>query len=184
MQATFYTLVEARIGWLGLAWNETGITQLQLPGSDRASTERMLLRRESAMMEQIPNVWVAEVCEKLKRYGAGEPIDFTDVPVSLEGIDPFRRAIYAAARGLGFGQNTTYGALAIQAGHPGLARETGKALGQNPVPIIVPCHRIVAAGNKIGGFSAPGGSVTKEKLLAMEGVQIAPPPPAQESFGF
>ena len=70
------------------------------------------------------------------------------------------------------------------AGHPGKARETGEALGRNPVPLIVPCHRILAAGGKIGGFSAPGGSSTKEKLLALEGVRVGPPPAAQQAFAF
>ena len=89
-------------------------------------------------------------------------MDFSSVAVDLEGVDLFRRAIYQAARKLGFGQTTTYGGLADAAGQPGKARETGEALGRNPVPIIVPCHRIVAAGGKIGGFSAPGGSATKK----------------------
>jgi methylated-DNA-[protein]-cysteine S-methyltransferase len=102
----------------------------------------------------------------------------------LDGADLFRRAIYSAARKLGFGETTTYGGLADSAGHPGMARETGEALGRNPVPLIVPCHRILAAGGKIGGFSAPGGSSTKERLLALEGVQIGPPPPAQKAFAF
>ena len=93
-------------------------------------------------------------------------------------------AIYDAARQLGFGETVTYGELAARAGYPGEARDTGQALGQNPVPIVVPCHRILAAGNKICGLSAPGGSATKEKLLNMEGVRVGPPPPAQAAFGF
>lgn len=185
MSRFHYTLIETRIGWLGLAWSGAGITQLQLPGRDRAATEKMLLRRESTMVEQlVPPAWIADVCALLKRYMSGEPVDFSPVPVDLEGVDAFRLAIYRSARQLGFGQVTTYGALAGQAGHPGLARETGKALGQNPVPVIVPCHRIVAAGNRIGGFSAPGGATTKERLLAMEGVSVGPAPPAQKSFAF
>jgi methylated-DNA-[protein]-cysteine S-methyltransferase len=95
-----------------------------------------------------------------------------------------RLAIYDAARKLGYGETTTYGELAKRAGQPGLPRETGAALGANPVPLVIPCHRILAAGGKIGGFSAPGGSATKEKMLAMEGVRVGPPPPAQVSFGF
>jgi methylated-DNA-[protein]-cysteine S-methyltransferase len=120
----------------------------------------------------------------LRRYGAGEPVDFSGVPVDLDGVDPFRRAIYDTARGLRFGETTTYGGLAEAAGHPSKARETGEALGRNPVPLIVPCHRIHAAGGRIGGFSAPGGSATKERLLALEGVRLGPPPPAQQAFAF
>jgi methylated-DNA-[protein]-cysteine S-methyltransferase len=127
---------------------------------------------------------IAGIIEALRRYAAGEPVDFSGVPVDLAGVDPFRLAIYDAARKLGFGDTATYGGLAAAAGHAGLARETGQALGRNPVPIVVPCHRIVAAGGKLGGFSAPGGASTKERLLAMEGVRVGPPPPAQASFGF
>ena len=83
-----------------------------------------------------------------------------------------------------FGETTTYGELAKLAGHAGLPRETGQALGANPVPLVIPCHRILAAGGKIGGFSAPGGSTTKEKMLALEGVRVGPPPAPQQSFGF
>jgi methylated-DNA-[protein]-cysteine S-methyltransferase len=72
----------------------------------------------------------------------------------------------------------------VRSGHPGLARETGQALGANPTPLIIPCHRILAAGGKIGGFSAPGGSATKHKMLALEGVRVGPPEPTQQSFGF
>jgi methylated-DNA-[protein]-cysteine S-methyltransferase len=85
---------------------------------------------------------------------------------------------------LRFGETTTYGGLAEEAGYKGRAQDTGQALGRNPVPIVVPCHRILAAGNKIGGFSAPGGSAAKERLLEMEGVHVGPPPPAQQSFAF
>ena len=106
------------------------------------------------------------------------------MPVDLAGVDDFRLAIYEAARKLGFGETTTYGELAKRAGHAGLPRETGQALGANPVPLIIPCHRILAAGGKIGGFSAPGGSTTKERMLALEGVRVGPPPAPQQSFGF
>ena len=104
--------------------------------------------------------------------------------VDLDGVDDFRLAIYAAARKLGFGETTTYGELAKRAGRAGLPRETGQALGSNPVPLVIPCHRILAAGGKIGGFSAPGGSTTKERMLALEGVRVGPPPAPQQSFAF
>lgn len=179
-----YHVFETPLGWLGIAWSEKGLTQLQLPSHDRTATERRLQRRTIDGVESDPPAWVAEIVEILKRYAAGEQVDFSSVPVDLAGIDAFRLAIYDAARKLAFGETTTYGELAARAGYPGEARDTGQALGQNPVPIVVPCHRILAAGNKIGGFSAPGGSATKEKLLNMEGVRVGPPPPAQSAFGF
>jgi methylated-DNA-[protein]-cysteine S-methyltransferase len=181
-----YALVETAIGWIGIAWSERGVVRVQLPAHDRRGTERRLLSAlggpavESADMPAP----IAATAELLKRYGAGEPVDFSGVPVDLDGVDGFRLAIYDAARALRFGETTTYGGLAEAAGHKGRAQETGKALGQNPVPIVVPCHRILAAGNRIGGFSAPGGSLAKERLLRMEGVHVGPPPPAQRSFAF
>lgn len=177
-----YHLFETAIGWIGLAWSERGVARLLLPQRDRDAMERKLAASGGRPAD--PPQHIQAVIEKLRRYAAGEAVDFGDVPVDLQGIDDFRLAIYDAARKLGFGTTTTYGGLAAAAGYAGLARETGAALGQNPVPIIVPCHRILAAGNKIGGFSAPGGSATKEKLLAMEGVAVGPPPKAQAAFAF
>ena len=137
-------------------------------------------RSSTAPRPSEPPPAVAAAIELIKRYAEGEEVDFSSVAVDLDGVDQFRRAIYQAARKLDFGETTTYGGLAEAAGHPGKARETGEALGRNPVPLIVPCHRILAAGGKIGGFSAPGGSATKEKLLALEGVQVGPPPAGAE----
>ena len=179
-----YCLIETSIGWLGIAWSETGVTQLQLPERDRMNTERRLKRRVVNGVESEPSAKIADVVAMLKRYAAGESVDFSAAPLDMAGCDAFRLAIYDAARTLRFGETTTYGELAARAGYPGQARDTGQALGRNPVPIIVPCHRILAAGNKIGGFSAPGGAETKERLLGLEGVDVGPSPPAQASFGF
>ncbi|MFU0506695.1 methylated-DNA--[protein]-cysteine S-methyltransferase [Pseudaminobacter sp. NGMCC 1.201702] len=185
-----YHLFETQIGWIGIAWSDAGLTRLQLPERDRAATQRRLLatipdrgNQAAQPAEHLPEQ-IASVVAAITRYASGEAVDFSGTPVDLGGVDAFRLAIYAAARKLGFGEVTTYGELAARAGHPGMARETGQALGSNPVPLVVPCHRILAAGGKIGGFSAPGGSATKERLLAMEGVRVGPPPPAQASFGF
>jgi methylated-DNA-[protein]-cysteine S-methyltransferase len=181
-----YALIETGIGWIGIAWSKRGLVRLQLPGRDRQATERRLLStiRGRPVETADMSAPIAAAADLLRRYGAGETVDFSGVPVDLDGVDSFRRAIYEAARRLGFGKTTTYGGLAEEAGYKGRAQETGKALGQNPVAIVVPCHRILAAGNRIGGFSAPGGSVAKERLLEMEGVHVGPPPPAQRSFAF
>jgi len=93
--------------------------------------------------------------------------------------------ICAAARRVGWGHTTTYGALAkeLDAG-PEAARDVGQAMARNPVAVIIPCHRVLAAGGQVGGFSAPGGSAAKRRMLALEGVHLDPPPPAQQSFQF
>jgi methylated-DNA-[protein]-cysteine S-methyltransferase len=112
----------------------------------------------------------------LERYFEGERIDFGGVALDLSGVGSFQRAIYDAARALAWGETATYGDLARQAGSPGAARAVGQAMGHNPVPIIIPCHRVLAAGRKIGGFSAHGGALTKQRLLAMEGVHLGGTP--------
>lgn len=182
-----HMVFETALGFVGIAWSPTGLTRLSLFQRDRAAVERRLERLGVAgpgTAEQAAPAWVAALVGDIKAYAAGEEIDFTGVPVDLAGVDDFRLAIYAAARKLAYGETTTYGELAKRAGHGGLPRETGQALGANPVPLVIPCHRILAAGGKIGGFSAPGGSTTKEKMLALEGVRTGPPPAPQQSFAF
>jgi methylated-DNA-[protein]-cysteine S-methyltransferase len=105
--------------------------------------------------------------------------------LDLDDQDAFFQRIYAAARQIGWGQTTTYGTLAKQLGvGPEAARDVGQAMASNPVPLIIPCHRVLAAGGKLGGFSAPGGSSTKARMLALEGVLVEPARPAQRSFSF
>jgi methylated-DNA-[protein]-cysteine S-methyltransferase len=192
---TFFTVFDTTLGPIGLAWKQEGLVRLQLPARDAGDTRRRLTARlkdavEVALPETAEDAekaspaWVAEAVALIRRYAAGEKVDFSSLPVALEGVDPFRRAIYRATRKLGYGETTTYGALAEEAGFPQAARETGAAMGSNPVPLVVPCHRVLAAGGRIGGFSAPGGAATKEKLLTLEGVQLGPPAPAQASFAF
>ncbi|KQZ87157.1 cysteine methyltransferase [Mesorhizobium sp. Root157] len=177
---------ETALGFMGIAWSESGLTRLHLAEKSRGSVERRLLREvgNSAAAGAGMPAWVVELVDSIKAYAAGEQVDFSNVPVDLSGVDNFRLAIYDAARKLGFGETTTYGELAKRAGKAGLPRETGAALGANPVPLVIPCHRILAAGGKIGGFSAPGGSVAKERMLALEGVRIGPPPSTQAAFSF
>ena len=177
---------ETALGFVGIAWSGKGLTRLSLFQRDRAAVERRLERLGTSGLSDEGNTpaWVAALVRDVRAYAEGEEIDFSGVPVDLVGVDDFRLAIYDAARNLAYGQTPTYGELAKRAGHGGLPRETGQALGANPVPLVIPCHRILAAGGKIGGFSAPGGSTTKERMLALEGVRVGPPPAPQQSFGF
>ncbi|ESZ04578.1 methylated-DNA--[protein]-cysteine S-methyltransferase [Mesorhizobium sp. M1060] len=183
-----HAVLETVIGFMGIAWSEKGLIRLCLPERSREAVERRLMRHAGVAANTTANIgqpqWVVELIASIKAYATGEDVDFSGVPVDLDGVDDFRLAIYDAARKLHYGETTTYGELAKRAGQAGLPRETGAALGANPVPLVIPCHRILAAGGKIGGFSAPGGSATKEKMLAMEGVRVGPPPAAQVSFGF
>jgi methylated-DNA-[protein]-cysteine S-methyltransferase len=186
MAAHSYSIFETDGGFCGIAWNGLGITRFQLPTGSEESTERLLRRRlpENAQTE-VPSREIGDAIDAVKRYFAGQPVDFSALRIDLEDQDDFFRQIYAAARRIGWGHTTTYGAIAkeLSAG-PEAARDVGQAMAKNPVALIIPCHRVLAAGGKIGGFSAPGGSTSKARMLELEGVRLAPPEPAQQSLGF
>jgi methylated-DNA-[protein]-cysteine S-methyltransferase len=180
-----YTIFETAAGFCGLAWSALGVTRFQLPTKSAEATERLLLRRAPGAEPGAPTAEIAAAVDAVKRYFAGEETDFSDVTLDLGDQDEFFRQIYAAARQVGWGRTTTYGALAKALGAgPEAARDVGQAMAKNPVALIIPCHRVLAAGGKIGGFSAPGGSAAKTRMLALEGVQVAKPPPAQAAFEF
>lgn len=173
-----YSIFETAGGFCGIAWNVSGIRRFQLPTSSAESTERLLLRRLAVARADTPPSDVAATIEKVKRYFAGEEIDFSDARLDLEEQEGFFRDVYAAARRIGWGHTTTYGTLAKELGAgPEAARDVGQAMAKNPVALIIPCHRVLAAGGKIGGFSAPGGSNAKLRMLELEGVHVTQPQP-------
>lgn len=170
-----YAIFETARGFCGIAWNGFAIIALQLPTRSADAAERLLRRRAPGAAPGSPPPAVAEVVISVKRYFDGEDADFSAVELDLTAQEPFARQIYEAARRVRWGHTTTYGALAKQLGAgPEAAREVGQAMARNPVPLIIPCHRVLAAGNRIGGFSAPGGSAAKRRMLELEGVQLEP----------
>jgi methylated-DNA-[protein]-cysteine S-methyltransferase len=170
-----YTLFDTAIGTCAIAWSARGITRLQLPERNREAGEKRLLKRLPDATQAAPPAHVAQVIAQIQRYAAGEPVEFSDVSLDIEDVPPYHRAVYEGARAVKWGETTTYGALAAEAGSPQDAREVGVALSRNPVTLIIPCHRVLAAGNKMGGFSAYGGTITKERLLTLEGVTVGEP---------
>ena len=190
-RAAHHHLFETAIGECGVAWNGRGLCGVQLPEKDRGQTElRLAVKCRSITVANGSDVppWIQSLIADIQRYLAGKPMDFSAVAVDLDGIDVFRRKLYVALREIEFGRTVTYGELARRLGLTGWegARDVGEAMGRNPMPIVIPCHRVLAAGNKPGGFSAYGGTATKQKLLALEGVSLdtgparkpAPPKPA------
>jgi methylated-DNA-[protein]-cysteine S-methyltransferase len=179
-----YLIFQTPTGFCGVTWNDVGIVRFQLPTKSADAAERILLRRAGAE-PGTPTPEVAEFVAAATRYFQGEETDFSEFALDLSDQDEFFRRIYATAREIRWGQTTTYGALAKELGAgPEAARDVGQAMAKNPVPLIIPCHRVLAAGGKIGGFSAPGGSATKIRMLELERVQIATREPAQRSFSF
>lgn len=181
----WHFVFETALGFCGIAWNAAGIAQFQLPTSSEAETRRLLLRRAPETVPGTPPPEIARAIAAARRYFEGEETDFSDVRLDLGEQDAFFRQVYDAVRRLGWGRTTTYGELAKALGaEPQAARDVGQAMAKNPVPLIIPCHRVLAAGNKVGGFSAPGGAAAKVRMLELEGVRLAPPPAAQGAFAF
>jgi methylated-DNA-[protein]-cysteine S-methyltransferase len=182
MAADTYCIFETAGGFCGIAWSREGITRFQLPTKRADAAERLLLRRTPGAEHGAPAPVVAEAIAAVKRYFAGAETDFSGFSLDLGGQEPFMVRIYAAARRVGWGRTTTYGSLAKELGAgPEAARDVGQAMAQNPAPLFIPCHRVLAAGGKVGGFSAPGGAAAKIRMLELEGIDLAPP---QRSFGF
>ena len=182
---TSYCIFETAAGFCAIAWSESGVVRFQLPAKSAEATERRLLRRAPEATPGEPLTEISEAIDAAKRYFGGEETDFSSVRLDLGDKDPLLKQIYEAARRIRWGRTTTYGALAKDIGAgPEVARDVGTAMAQNPVPLIIPCHRVLAAGGRPGGFSAPGGAATKIRMLQLEGVRLAPPQPVQRSFAF
>jgi methylated-DNA-[protein]-cysteine S-methyltransferase len=184
-----YYLFETAHGHVAIAWNERGVSGFRLPAETAGESRRSLLRRLPNAVETEPSGRMAALVEAARHYFDGERIDFAHVPLDLGRQEPLFARIYDLVRRLGWGETTTYGAVAKALGEgPEVARDVGQARARNPIPLIIPCHRVLAAGGRIGGFSAPGGSNAKARMLAMEGrarVSEAPAKAsAQASFGF
>jgi methylated-DNA-[protein]-cysteine S-methyltransferase len=178
-----YVIFETAAGFCAIAWNSTGITRLQLPSTSAEATRRHLLRRLPGAEPGAAPAQIVAAVTAVKRYFQGEKIDFSGVQLDLAGQNEFFKQVYAAARRIPWGQTTTYGTLAKElATGPEAARDVGQAMARNPVPLIIPCHRVLAAGGKVGGFSAPGGAASKTRMLELEGVRLNPSQPAQQSL--
>ena len=181
--AKHYHVFETALGFCAIAWSDAGVARFQLPTKSAEAAERPMRRRVPDAEPGAPAEDVAGVVAAAKRYFGGEETDFSQVRLDLAGEDAFFTRIYAALRRVGWGCTTTYGALAKEVGAGReAARDVGEAMAKNPAPLIIPCHRVLAAGGKVGGFSAPGGSAAKLRMLELEGVRLGPPPPSQASL--
>jgi methylated-DNA-[protein]-cysteine S-methyltransferase len=171
MTAQGFAMFETAVGRCAIAWSSRGITGVQLPERDEATTRARLLKRNTVAREAPPPPEVAQAIDDIAALIRGERRDLSAIVLDVEGVPDFNRRVYDIARRIAPGSTLTYGAIATELGAPD-ARGVGEALGQNPFPIIVPCHRVVAAGRRTGGFSARGGIATKLRLLAIEGARL------------
>jgi methylated-DNA-[protein]-cysteine S-methyltransferase len=172
MTGYYFAIFETAIGSCGIVWGARGINGVQLPMASEDRTRSRVIQRYGDIAEAPPPAEVQYAIEGMVALLEGKPNDLNDVPLDLDGVPEFHRGVYDIARSIPPGKTMTYGDMAKRLGGVELSRDVGQALGRNPCPIVVPCHRVLAAGGKPGGFSANGGVVTKLKMLAIEGAVV------------
>jgi len=171
---TAFALFETEIGHCGVVWSERGVVAVQLPENTATKTRMELRQRFVDATEGSPTGKVAHAVKLLTALLAGKMVELSGIELDFEGLPAFTRRVYEQARVIPAGSVVSYGELATRLGSPRAARAVGQALGRNPWPLIVPCHRVLAANGKLTGFSAPGGIATKRRLLSIEGVRTKP----------
>jgi len=170
-----FALFETAIGTCGIVWTACGICGVQLPEKDAAATRARVHRRHPTAVEAEPSAEARCAIDGIIALLSGEKRDLTDIAIDDERQAEFNKRVYVIARRIPPGQTMTYGEIAERLGDKTLARAVGQAMGENPTPLIMPCHRVLAAGGKTGGFSASGGVVTKLRLLTIEGAEPSGP---------
>lgn len=169
MTAHQFTLFESPIGTCALVWSERGIAGLQLPETKAAATRARVQRRWQDVQEVEPPPAIRSAIDRIQALLNGASDDLGNIALDLDAAPDFHRKVYEVARTIPPGQTLTYGEIARRLGMPHESREVGQALGRNPIAIIVPCHRVLGADGKMGGFSANGGVATKRRMLEIEG---------------
>jgi methylated-DNA-[protein]-cysteine S-methyltransferase len=172
MTGQSFAIFDTAIGSCGIVWGERGISGVQLPMGSEDKTRKRIQQRNDDIPEAEPTAEVRRAIDAIKELLMGKPNDLSGVVLDLDGVPEFNRGVYDIARTIPPGKTMTYGDIAKKLGGVELSRDVGQALGRNPCPIVVPCHRVLAAGNKPGGFSANGGVVTKLKMLQIEGAAV------------
>jgi methylated-DNA-[protein]-cysteine S-methyltransferase len=172
-----YTLFDTAIGVCGLVWGERGLLGVLLPDGDRARMQASVSRRFAGAAPAPAPPEVQHAIDGIVALFTGEKRDLREIGLDFDGVPDFNRRVYELARTIPPGSTMTYGEMARRLNAPGTARAVGQALGQNPWPIVVPCHRVLAADGGMGGFSAPGGVSTKRRMLEIEGVEGVQAPP-------
>lgn len=169
MTAPGFTLFDTPIGTCSLVWRDDRIVGLRLPEASPAAIRNRIKRRWPDAEEHVPPPDIQAVIDRVLALLAGERIDLSDVPLDFGESPEFHQRAYAVARTVPPGQTITYGEIARRLGVPQESREVGQAMGRNPIAIIMPCHRVLGADGKMGGFSATGGVAIKRRILEIEG---------------
>ena len=175
MPALDFTIFDTAIGACGIVWSARGVYAVQLPEATREATRARLIKRYPQALEAQPPSAIRAAIEGIVALLAGEPRNLADIVIDDEATPDFNKRVYAIARKIPPGDTLTYGEIAERLGDKALSRAVGQALGENPCPIVMPCHRVLAANGKTGGFSAAGGVDTKLKILSIENAQPGGP---------
>jgi methylated-DNA-[protein]-cysteine S-methyltransferase len=175
-----FCFFDTAIGRCSVVWNARGVLRTRVPeASERGARDRIRSRYPQAD-ETAPPAEIQHAIDAMVALLAGESRDLCGIRLDTAGVPDFNMRVYDIARTIPAGATLTYGEIAERLGDRALARDVGVALGQNPFPIIVPCHRVLAAGGKTGGFSAPGGVTTKMRMLTIERAKAGSPAPADQ----
>lgn len=169
MTETCFTLFDTAIGACAIAWGDNGVVALSLPERSEPALRTRLMRKLRQAREAPPSSEIASSIEHITRLLRGENVDLSPIRLDMTGVPDFHQQVYAIARTIPPGRTMTYGDIAARLGGPQVARAVGQALGHNPFPIVIPCHRVLAANGKAGGFSADGGVSAKMRMLTIEG---------------
>jgi len=170
-----FALFDTALAVCGIVWTARGIAGVQLPEANEHAARVRMEKRHPHAREARPPIKVQQTIDRIIALLRGEAAEFDDVAVDDDGVPEFDRKVHAIARSIPHGKTMTYGAIAERLGDKALARDVGQALGHNRTPLIVPCHRVLAADGKPGGFSGTGGVATKLRLLSIEGAQPGGP---------
>lgn len=163
-----YSFFSTSIGRCAIVFGPQGIQGVCLPERTVAETRTRILARYSGARELAPTGVVSRAIDQIAALLAGKPAELSAIPLDMRGLPPFHVKVYEAARRIGPGVTLSYGELAERLGSRGAARAVGQALSRNPFAIVVPCHRVLGAKGKIGGFTAAGGVETKRQMLLIE----------------
>jgi methylated-DNA-[protein]-cysteine S-methyltransferase len=175
MSGQSFAIFDTAIGACGIVWSARGICGVQLPEGSEATTRARVKRRHAGAVETAPPPDAQRAIDGIVALLRGEQRDLSFVAVDDSKIPDFNRKVYAIARAIPAGQTMSYGEIAQRLGDKTLARAVGQAMGENPTPVVMPCHRVLGANGKPGGFSATGGVVTKLQLLSIENAQPGGP---------
>ena len=180
----YYTLIPTTLGPLGLGWSDAGIRQISLPEATAEATAARLeakgYKKRRAIAKELDHS-----AKRIAQHLRGRVVDLNEVVLDLAHLPETRRVIYSTLRRVPAGTTLTYGELADRAGMPGTQQSVGTAMAENPCPVVIPCHRVLPAGGRLGNYSGPGGAVTKAQILRIEGVNIWSPrtPPKRNADG-